>query len=74
MKDKAVEKVKNSLTIFNKFANGADECTNANGCRALSHCVCYLDVSVRPVDTFLDVQMMQGGGEWRTDTLKLNDK
>nr|XP_006132039.1 uncharacterized protein LOC102448506 [Pelodiscus sinensis] len=59
VKDSTVEKVKNSLTTFKKFAYMADECTNGNGHQVLSHCVCYLDVSGRPVNAFLDVQVIE---------------
>ncbi|XP_065434868.1 uncharacterized protein LOC135977525 [Chrysemys picta bellii] len=59
VKDSTVEKVKNSLTAFKKFAYMADECTDANGHQVLSHCVRYLDIKGRPVDAFLDVQVIE---------------
>uniref|UniRef100_A0A8C0GNR3 Ion transport domain-containing protein n=1 Tax=Chelonoidis abingdonii TaxID=106734 RepID=A0A8C0GNR3_CHEAB len=37
----------------------ADECTDANGHQVLSHGICYLDVSGRPVDAFLDVHVIE---------------
>ncbi|CAM4711408.1 unnamed protein product [Lepidochelys kempii] len=59
VKDSTAEKVKNSLTTFKTFAYMADECTDANGHQVLSHCVHYLDVSGRPVDAFLYVQVIE---------------
>nr|XP_048691723.1 transmembrane protein 19 isoform X1 [Caretta caretta]XP_048691724.1 transmembrane protein 19 isoform X1 [Caretta caretta]XP_048691725.1 transmembrane protein 19 isoform X1 [Caretta caretta] len=73
-KDSTVEKVKNSLATFKKLAYMADECTDANDHQVLSHCVRYLDVSGRPVDAFLDVQVIEdtSAASVTTHILELN--